>query len=485
MESSQGAVKSSNITEIVHKFARVCRLRSIGVFSEENHFPGIEPPTYEHSSSEATETDDYDGQKVYPQPPEEKEKEKEKEKENEKENTQKTEALETLISKLFANISALKAAYVQLQAAHTPYDPEKIQNADRLVISELKNISELKHCYREKEKPFQDSGQDAHLLAEIQEQQSMLKTYEVMVKKFQAQIQTRDSELEKLRLELKEAIEKKDNLENKLRKKSFRDFFESSDEDIYDPSSLLTPQYFISMVQAAAKAAHDFTKVMINMMKSAEWDLDAAANSIEPGVRYAKRAHKKYAFESYVCQRIFGGFENENFYVSDSIPAILDPEKQRQEFMVQFKDIKSSDPSDLLAISPDCVFGKFCRTKYLQIVHPKMEESFFMNLDQRNHVVNGGHPRTAFYQSFLKLAKSVWLVHRLAFCFEPRVNIFQVRKDTDFSEVYMDSIVKNVESGDGAVGLRPKVGFTVMPGFRIGKTIVQCQVYLTGMKSID
>ncbi|GLJ31516.1 hypothetical protein SUGI_0632490 [Cryptomeria japonica] len=60
-----------------------------------------------------------------------------------------------------------------------------------------------------------------------------------------------------------------------------------------------------------------------------------------------------------------------------------------------------------------------------------------------------------------------------------------VKKDIDFSEVYMDSIVKNVELGDGGVGLKPKVGFTVMPRFQIGKTIVQCQVYLIGRKSID
>ncbi|GLJ31520.1 hypothetical protein SUGI_0632630, partial [Cryptomeria japonica] len=67
--------------------------------------------------------------------------------------------------------------------------------------------------------------------------------------------------------------------------------------------------------------------------------------------------------------------------------------------------------------------------------------------------------------SFLKLANFVCLVHRLAFFFEPKVNIFEVKKDTDLSKVYIDSIVKNIELGDGGVGLRPKVGFTVMPGF--------------------
>uniref|UniRef100_A0A0D6R6Z7 Uncharacterized protein n=1 Tax=Araucaria cunninghamii TaxID=56994 RepID=A0A0D6R6Z7_ARACU len=497
MEYSEGGVKSSNITEIVHKFARVCRLRSIGVFSEENNhnhrLTGLEPPTSaSEAESEATVTDDCNeikAQKIHPQPSEDEKPQKPKKtfKPQQPQAEERTEALETLISKLFANISALKAAYVQLQAAHTPYDPDKIQSADRAVIDELKNLSELKHSYREKEKPLQQNyAQDSHLLAEIQEQQSMLKTYEVMVKKFQAQIQSRDAELERFREDLREANEKRERLEKKLRQKSLTDDSGGGHQNLGClDSSFLTPQFFISVVQAAAKAAHDFAKLMINMMKAAEWDLDAAANSIEPGVRYAKRAHKKYAFESYVCQRIFGGFENESFYVTDSIPAVVDPERQRLELMAQFQDIQSRDPFDLLAVSPDCLFGKFCHTKYLHIVHPKMEESFFGNPDQRNHVLNGGHPRTPFYQSFLKLAKAVWLVHRLAFSFDPRVNIFQVRKGTDFSEVYMESIVKNVELADDVVGLRPKVGFTVMPGFRIGKTVIQCQVYLTGMKSID
>eukprot|EP01018_Ginkgo_biloba_P015222 Gb_22635 [translate_table: standard] len=480
MESS-GAVKSSNITDIVHKFARACRLRTIGVFSDEHHFsiecpiekiecPGSEVSSEVTASSKETEENENETQKVHPQPSEEK--------------SHKAEALEALISKLFANISSLKAAYVQLQAAHTPYDPEKIQTADREVIQELKNLSELKHLYREKEKPSSlQSGQDSQLLAEIQEQQSMLKTYEVMVKKFQAQIQNRETELEKLREELRQANEKKDKLERRLKQKGFKDAFGLVANHTDGVS--LTPQFFIATVQGASKAAHEFTKLMINMMKAAEWDLDAAANSIEPGIHYAKRAHKKYSFESYVCQRMFSGFENENFFIAGSLCSILDPEKQRLEFLNQFQDMQSADPFDLLGIAPECPFGKFCHHKYLHIVHPKMEESFFGNLDQRNHILNGGHPRTPFYQAFLKLAKTVWLVHRLAFSFDPKVNIFQVRKGKDFSEVYMESIVKNVELADDSAGLRPKVGFTVMPGFGVGKTIIQCQVYLTGMKSID
>ncbi|KAL5065526.1 hypothetical protein RYX36_027263 [Vicia faba] len=99
---------------------------------------------------------------------------------------QSPKAVETLVSKIFTNISTLKSTYIQLQAAHTPYDPDKIHTAtDKLVISGLKDLSELKHFYRENNvKPMCVSPQDSHLVAETQEQHSLLKTYEVVVKKF-------------------------------------------------------------------------------------------------------------------------------------------------------------------------------------------------------------------------------------------------------------------------------------------------------------
>lgn len=403
-------------------------------------------------------------QKVHPQPMEEA-------------MNQNPEAVEALISKLFTNISSLKSAYIQLQAAHTPYDPDKIQAADKLVIAELKNLSELKHFYREKNpKPVCVSPQDSRLAAEIQEQQSLLKTYEVMVKKFQSEIQNKDSEVYQLHQQIEEANQRRAKLEKnlKLRGLSTKESESSTDENGFFPVDL-TPDLFTSAVEASFKAIHDFSKPLINMMKAAGWDLDAAANSIEPNVIYAKRAHKKYAFESHICQRMFSGFQQANFSVkSDNLMV------SKESFFHQFLALREMDPLDMLGQNPDSVFGKFCRSKYLVVVHPKMEASFFGNLDQRNHVMGGGHPRTPFYQAFLKLAKSIWLLHRLAYSFEPNVKVFQVKRGTEFSEVYMDSVVKNLIMDES--DQKPKVGLMVMPGFSFGGSVIQSRVYLSGMK---
>lgn len=421
----------------------------------------------QHAGGKDTQLRDNNSQKVHPQPMEEA-------------INQNPEAVEALISRIFTNISSLKSAYIQLQSAHTPYDPDKIQAADKLVISELKNLSELKHFYREHNpKPVCVSPQDSRLAAEIQEQQSLLKTYEVMVKKFQSEIQNKDSEIDQLQQQIQEANQKRVKLEKnlKLRGLSAKESEGSGDENGFFPMDL-TPDLFKSAVEAAYKAIHDFSKPLINMMKAAGWDLDAAANSIEPDVVYAKRAHKKYAFEAHICQRMFSGFQDESFSLKPDNTKV-----DKESFFREYLALREMDPLDSVGQSPDSSFGKFCRGKYLVVVHPKMEASFFGNLDQRNYVMGGGHPRTPFYQAFLKLAKSIWLLHRLANSLDPAVKVFQVKKGSEFSEVYMDSVVKNfiVDESDQ----KPRVGLMVMPGFWIGGSVMQCQVYLMGVKVVE
>ncbi|MQM14953.1 hypothetical protein Taro_047888, partial [Colocasia esculenta] len=409
-----------------------------------------------HTGLKDTQSRENNNQKVHPQPMEEN-------------MNQNHENLDVLISNIFGNISSLKAAYIQLQEAHTPYDPDKIQAADKLVIEELVRLSELKHSYRDSNpKPISALPQDSRLVAEIQEQQSLLKTYEVMVKKFQSQILTRDSEIIQLQQKIQEANQKKLKLEKKLKQRGLlaKEPEESEEHSFF--SVELTSDLFSSIVELAYRSIHDFSKPLINMMKAAGWDLDAAANSIEPGVIYARRVHKKYAFECFICQRMFSGFQEESFSVD-----VGDMTVSSEGFFHQFLAIRSMDPLDVLSQNPDSVFGKFCRNKYLLVIHPKMEGSFFGNLDQRNYVVNGGHPRTPFYQAFLKLAKSIWLLHRLAYSFDPKVSIFQVREGSEFSEVYMESVIKNVLLGEG--DRRPKVGLMIMPGFLIGGSVIQAQ----------
>lgn len=381
---------------------------------------------------------------------------------------------EVLLAKLFASISSIKASYAQLQFAQSPYDPDGIQFADEMVVSELKNLSELKQCYLKKQLDF-DSPESALVSAEIQEQKSLLKTYEITGKKLDSLLKLKDSELTFLKEKLEESIAQNRLIEKKLNS--------SGNLSVLDNLHLsgLNPSHLNTVLRHAIKSMRSFVRLMINEMESAGWDFDAAAGSIELGVSYLQENHKCFVFESFVSREMFEGFNYPNFALpNESLP---DLKKRQRVFFERFTELKSVNPKEYLIRNSKSTFAKFCRAKYLRLVHPKMESSFFGNLSQRNLVSSGEFPETNFFAAFGEMAKRVWLLHCLAFSFRTEASIFQVRKGCRFSEVFMESVVEEpLLSSDVSQETKPLVAFTVIPGFKIGKTVIQCQVYLSQSK---
>lgn len=105
-----------------------------------------------------------------------------------------------------------------------------------------------------------------------------------------------------------------------------------------------------------------------------------------------------------------------------------------------------------------------------------MEESLFGNLEQHNHVQVGNHPRSEFYNEFLGVAKTVWLLHLLAFSLNPAPSQFEASRGAEFHPQYMDSVVK---FSGGRVPAGQVVGFPVSPGFKLGNgSVIKARVYL-------
>ncbi|XP_065861921.1 protein GRAVITROPIC IN THE LIGHT 1 [Euphorbia lathyris] len=377
--------------------------------------------------------------------------------------------VEALVAKLFATISSAKAAYAQLQCAQSPYDVDGIQAADQLVVTELKNLSELKRRYNRKQ--FDPSPGTALVLAEVEEQKSVCKTYEIMGKKLESQLRLKESEIMYLEEKLEESKRQNQSLEMRLNQSG----------QLYVLDNLrrsgLSPSHFVAVVQFTVKSIRTFVKLMIDQMRTAGWDLDAAANSIVPDIAYWRADDKCFAFESFICREMFDAFNIPNFGLSN----VSLPEKSnlQQFFFKRFTELKSVKAKDYLTQHPTSTFAQFCRAKYLQLIHPRMEASFFGNLQLRTLVNSGELPDNTFFTSFAEMAKRVWLLHCLAFSFEPEASIFQVSRGCRFSEVYMESVAEEaLVSAYNSYETDPPVAFTVVPGFRIGKTVIQCEVYL-------
>ncbi|XP_058768213.1 protein GRAVITROPIC IN THE LIGHT 1-like [Vicia villosa] len=159
-----------------------------------------------------------------------------------------------------------------------------------------------------------------------------------------------------------------------------------------------------------------------------------------------------------------------------SLSSLLNPDQFRRDCFTQYRDMKSMDPAELLGILPTGHFGKFCSNKYLAIVHPKMEESLFGNLEQNSQVQAGNHPRWEFYKELLGLAKTVWLLHLLAFSLNPPPSQFEASRGVEFHPQYMDSVVK---FSGGRVPAGQVVEFPVSPGFKLGNgSVMKARGYL-------
>uniref|UniRef100_A0A7N0TGK5 DUF641 domain-containing protein n=1 Tax=Kalanchoe fedtschenkoi TaxID=63787 RepID=A0A7N0TGK5_KALFE len=344
--------------------------------------------------------------------------------------------------KLFELVSDFKVAYVQLQQAHIPYDPHRIEAADDLAVRRLEALCKIKRLSQVNQFHKTSLTSSASLLTKIKIKRRVLKSFKLQAKTKGSQILSLRGEL--LDLDLKNA----ELIERRVSKKP-RQCSECLDFNALNDA-----------VIAATKSVHDFAKPLISLIKASGWDLDRAANSVQDSVVYYKRCHKKYAFEAYISRRMFTQLAMDNQSIESAA-------------------LRSDDPIEYLIREPCSAFAIFCLTKYMLVVHPNLELSFFGNLDHRTLVSSGKHPRTAFYQAFAKMARWFWVLQGVAGSITPKAVVYGVKRGTNFSDTFMDMVDEDTK---GIV--RPchrhsiyEVAFMVMPGFRVGEKVIKSLVY--------
>ncbi|AEE80096.1 putative protein gravitropic in the light 1 [Arabidopsis thaliana] len=376
----------------------------------------------------------------------------------------------SLISSVFATASSFEASYLQLQAAHAPFVEENVKAADRALVSNLQKLSDLKQFYRNYRQSLDfesDLAIGSCLESRVQENQSKLRALETVSNRLQAEMDAKDLQVWSLRNKLGEIQKSTSKLSKRLSSNSSLDV-------------LLSVRVFESLLYDAFKATQKFTKILIELMEKAGWDLDLVAKSVHPEVDYAKERHNRYALLSYVCLGMFRGFDGEGFDLNENDYE----ESERSSVDSSLRELMqhvSSNPMELLDRDKDCAFSRFCDKKYHELIHPNMASSIFSNMDENEAVLSSWRSLSTFYESFVTMASSIWTLHKLALSFDPAVEIFQVESGVEFSIVFMENVLKRKQDKKFSMSpTRAKVGFTVVPGFKIGCTVIQCQVYLTG-----
>ncbi|KAG8660163.1 protein GRAVITROPIC IN THE LIGHT 1 [Manihot esculenta] len=399
--------------------------------------------------------------------------------------------MEMLINEAFDSVSAMKRAYVSLQEAHCPWDPERMRVADVAVVGELRRLGVLRERFRRRVsiggyegRKRNDGGDGVGMLREV------VAPYEAAVEELKREVKSREVEVENLKGKLKTLSTSLSNGNGKKgRSQSKR---KVSCSQVAQVAAAPAPDLFEATMNQVKETSKSFTSLLLSLMRAAHWDIAAAVRSIEAAAATTENNatnnhataiastivthHAKYALESYISRKLFQGFDHETFYMDGSLSSLLNPDQFRRDCFTQYRDMKAMDPIELLGILPTCHFGKFCFRKYVAIVHPKMEESLFGNLEQRQQVLAGSHPRSQFYGEFLGLAKAIWLLHLLAFSLDPAPSQFEASRGAELHPQYMESVVKFSSGGTPAGQI---VGFPVSPGFKLGNgSVIKARVYL-------
>ncbi|XP_039041597.1 protein GRAVITROPIC IN THE LIGHT 1-like [Hibiscus syriacus] len=476
------ATKVSNFSDLIQRVAASCLLHPFAAGRQESGY--VE--TLDHAVIE----DDPDGEEYYEYNNSSEDEEKESgvtdvEKSRRMrrvcyDNGEKTKEMVILMDEVFEAVVEMKKAYVRLQEAHCPWDPERMRAADVAVVGKLRKLGVLRERFRRGTRGGGGGGGKGHMVL----LREMVAPYEAAVEELKRELKVKEVEIENLKEKLN-TVTCLSNGGKKGRNLSKRKV--SCSQVLAAP----TPGLFEATMSQVKEASKSFTSLLLSLMHEARWDIAAAVRSIEAATAAPENGsytttmitpsvianhHAKYALESNVSRKIFQGFDHETFYMDGSLSSLLNPDQYHRDCFTQYRDMKAMDPVELLGILPTCNFGKFCSKKYLAIVHPKMEESLFGDLEQRNQVMAGNHPRSQFYGEFLGLAKAIWLLHLLAFSLNPAPSQFEASRGAEFHPHYMESVGK---ISGGRVPAGQIVGFPVSPGFKLGNdSVVKARVYL-------
>nr|CAD1824108.1 unnamed protein product [Ananas comosus var. bracteatus] len=389
---------------------------------------------------------------------------------------------ESLIAELFAIVSAIKASYAELQLAQNPFDPASIHSADLAIVAELRRASDLKYSYLADPDPTQPQPQPnpnpSPVLSLLREQRNLLRTYEVTSKQLESDLDSLDSRLRALRSDLSDLAHANRALESRLRGQ---------------PRSLaglhlsgLDPTHLLAALRGAVSAVKSFVRLMARRMERAAppWDLDAAARSAHPAAAAALRhpRHRSFAFVSYVCHRMFSDFHHRDFNLK---PLAERRAWDRRRFFREFSHVRSATARQVLdgGLVGSPGFDQFRRAKYASVVGPKMEAALFSSSSAAAAAAAEDRRRRSG-----RWGSRRW---RLGFghCIASSTRSGR-RWGPRYSRCGGVAVLARVhgERGEGSWarwswnwwpgGGPATVAFTVVPGFRVGKTIIQCRVYL-------
>lgn len=172
----------------------------------------------------------------------------------------------------------------------------------------------------------------------------------------------------------------------------------------------------------------------------------------------------QYHLEAIISQSVYQDFENCVFQKNGK-PKLLDPEQDRQAKFSSFASLRNLSWNEVLKKGTKYYseeFSRFCDEKMSLIIT----------------TLNWTRPWSEqMLQAFFVAAKCVWLLHLLAFSFNPALGILRVEENRVFESSYMEDMGADRDRQKSSSSRGPaRVKVMVMPGFYVQDRVLRCKV---------
>ncbi|KAK8641210.1 hypothetical protein V6N13_010630 [Hibiscus sabdariffa] len=270
---------------------------------------------------------------------------------------------------------------------------------------------------------------------------------------------------EELRNALRQATQTKDSqisekLEDCPRKGKAIDV---NEQNLMPVSEEVMAEGFLQIVSEARLSVKQFCKTLVGEIEETDTTLTENLNSLlrpyklSLNPKYSKAV--SYHLEAILNLSLYQDFENCVFQKNGSAK-LLDPQQDRQAQFSSFVALRNLSWNEVLRKGTKYYseeFSKFCDQKMSLII-----STLNWTKPWPEHLL----------QAFFVAAKCIWLLHLLAFSFNPPLGILRVEDNTTFDPHYMEDMLMERQKSHGA----NRVKIMVMPGFYVQGRVLKCKV---------
>ncbi|OMP04904.1 hypothetical protein CCACVL1_02105, partial [Corchorus capsularis] len=220
---------------------------------------------------------------------------------------------------------------------------------------------------------------------------------------------------------------------------------------------------FLQIVSEARLSVKQFCKTLVGQIEETDNTLMDNLNMLlQPYKLSLNSKYSKavlYHLEAIINQSLYQDFENSVFQKNGS-PKLLDPQQDRQAQFSSFVALRNLSWNEVLRKGTKYYseeFSKFCDQKMSLIIT----------------TMNWTRPwPEQLLQAFFVAAKCIWLLHLLAFSFNPPLGILRVEENRTFDPHYMEDMFMERQRSHGP----SRVKIMVMPGFYVQGRVLRCKV---------